>query len=103
DIAAGVQVDLAPYADGIERHLDLGQALGRAALAPELVVGRVLLDHEIEIAGLLARMLAVGGMSVDDGVLVPPIAAQEIAEHSTLIDRRAVEVVHAVEGGDACE
>src|SRR5713101_8630793 len=99
DIAPRVQIDLAPYTDRIERYLDLGQSLGRASFAPEIVVGRVLLDQQIEIAGLLTRMLAVGGMPVDDAVLVPPIAAQEIAEHSSLIDRGAIAVVHAVEGG----
>ena len=101
DVAAGVQVDLAPDADGIERHLDLVQPLGGAALAPELVVGRMLLDHQIEVVLLLARMLAVGGVPVDDAVLVPPVGAEEIAEHAALVDRGAVEVVHAVERRDA--
>src|SRR6185295_11765576 len=62
-----------------------------------------LLDQQVEIALLLARMLAVGGMAVDDAVLVPPIAAEEIAEHAALIDRGAVRIVEPVERRDALE
>ncbi len=61
----------------------------------------MLLDQQIEVAALLARMLAVGGVPVDDAVLVPPVAAEKVAEDAALIDRSAVEVVHAVERRDA--
>src|SRR5580704_14931393 len=85
DIAAGVQIDLAPDADRIERHLDLVQTLGGTALAPEIVVGRMLLNEQVQIASLLARLFAVGRMAIDDAVLVPPIAAEEIAQNAALI------------------
>ena len=103
DIAAGMQIDLAPDADRIERHLDLIEMLGGGPLAPEIVVGRMLLDAQIEIVGLLARKFAVGRMAVDDAVLVPPIGAEEIAEHAALIDRGAIRIVEPVEGADAGE
>src|SRR5215468_4123775 len=77
------------------------QPFGGAALAPEIVVGRVLLTQQINIAELLARLLAIGGMSVDDAVLVPPITAEEVSEYSALIHRSAIGIVHAVEGRDA--
>src|SRR6202030_1548561 len=101
DIAAGVQIDLAPDADRIERHLDLVQTLGRAALAPEIVVGRVLLDEQVQIAFLLARRLPVGRMAIYDAVLVPQIAAEEIAQNAALVDRGAIRIVEPVESGDA--
>ena len=101
DIAAGMQIDLAPDADRIKRHLDLLEPLGGRALAPERVIGRMLLQEEVQIAGLLARMLAVRRMAIDDAVLVPPIAAEEIPQHAALIDRGAVGIVEPVEGGDA--
>src|SRR5580704_7439298 len=103
DIAAGVQIDLAPDADRIERYLDFVQTFRSAALAPKFVVGRVLLDEQVQIAGLLARMLTVGRMAVDDAVLVPPIAAEEIAQNAALVDRGAIGIVEPVEGGDASE
>ena len=59
--------------------------------------------QQIQIAGLLARMLAVGRMAIDDAILVPPIAAEEIAQHAALIDRGAIGIVEPVEGGDAGE
>ena len=46
-------------------------------------------------------MLAIGGMSVDDAVLVPPITAEEVSEYSALIHRSAIGIVHAIEGRDA--
>ncbi len=103
DVAARVEIDLAPDRDRVERHLDLVEPLGRRALAPEIIVGRVLLDQQIEVAGLLARRGAVGRMAVDDAVLVPPVGAEEIAEDATLVDRGAVGIVEPVEGGDAGE
>ena len=103
DIAAGVQIDLAPDAHRIERHLDLVQPLSRAALAPERVIGGMLLQQQIQIAILLARMLAVRRMTIDDAILVPPIASEEIAENAALINRGAVWIVQAVERGDAGE
>src|SRR5579862_6773244 len=39
DIATGVQVDLAPDADRVERHFDLMQPFGRATLTPKIIVG----------------------------------------------------------------
>src|SRR6516165_6376673 len=101
DIAPRVQIDFAPHADGIERHLNLMQPFGGAALAPEIIVGRMLLNQKINVAELLARLLAVGGMPVDDAVLVPPITAEEVSEYSALIHRSAIGIVHAVEGRDA--
>ena len=98
-----MQIDLAPDADRIKRHLDLAQMLGGGPLAPECIVGRMLLDQQIEIAILLTRMFAVGRMAIDDAVLVPPIAAEEIAEHAALIDRGAIRIVEPVEGADAGE
>ena len=103
DVAARVQIDLAPDRDRVERHLDLVEPLGRGALAPEIVVGRMLLQQEIEVALLLARRRAVRRMAVDDAVLVPPVGAEEIAQDSALIDRGAVGIVQSVEGGDAGE
>src|SRR5262249_27757851 len=103
DLAARVQIDLAPHADRIERHLDLVQALRRAALAPETVVGRMLVDEQVEVAGLLASVLAVRWKAVDDAVLVPPVAPEEIAKNAALVDRRAVGIGEAVERGDAGE
>src|SRR5580704_16006538 len=103
DIAASVQIDLAPDADRIKRHLDLVQSFRRAALAPKIVVGRMLLNEQVQIAALLARMLAVGRMAIDDAVLVPPIAAEEIAQNAALIDRSAIRIVQPVESGDAGE
>ena len=85
DIAPRVQIDLAPHADRIKRHLNLIQPFGGAALAPEIIVGRMLLNQKINVAELLARLLAVGGMPVDDAVLVPPITAEEVSEYSALI------------------
>ena len=42
-------------------------------------------------------------MAIDDAVLVPPIAAEEIAQNAALIDRGAIRIVQPVEGGDAGE
>src|SRR5262245_17147494 len=74
--------------------------LGSAALAPESVVSRMLLEQQVQIAGLLMRMLAVGGVAVDDAVLIPPITAEEIAEDAALIDRGAIRIVQPVESSD---
>ena len=63
----------------------------------------MLLDEQVQIAGLLARRFAVGRMAIDDAVLVPPIAAEEIAQNAALIDRGAIRIVEPVEGGDAGE
>ena len=103
DIAAGVQIDLAPDPDRIKRYLDFVQTLGGAALAPKIIVSRVLLNEQVQIAGLLARRFAVGRMAIDDAVLVPPIAAEEIAQNAALVDRGAIRIVQPVEGGDAGE
>src|SRR5262245_53677636 len=48
DVAARVQIDLAPDADRIEGHGDLMQALPRAARAPALALHRVPGDHTVE-------------------------------------------------------
>src|SRR5271166_4260247 len=48
-------------------------------------------------------MFAIGRVTIDDAVLIPPIAAEEITEHAALIDRGAIRIVQAVEGGDAGE
>src|SRR5581483_11773766 len=103
DVAACMQVDLAPHADRIERHLDLMQPFGGAALAPEIVVGRMLRQEQVEVAILFARMFAVGRIAIDDAILVPPIAAEEVAQNAALIDRGAVWIVEPVKGGDAGE
>src|SRR5579871_2311067 len=42
-------------------------------------------------------------MAIDDAVLIPPIAAEEIAEDAALIDRRPIRIVEAVESGNAGE
>src|SRR5271169_6968243 len=42
-------------------------------------------------------------MAIDDAVLVPPIAAEKIAEHAALIDRGAIGIVEPVERGDTGE
>jgi hypothetical protein len=63
----------------------------------------MLLQQKIEIAGLFARMLAIGRMAIDDAVLISPIAAEEIAKDPALINRGAVRVVQAIESGDTGE
>src|SRR5262249_29524592 len=40
-------------------------------------------------------------MPIDDAILIPPIAAEEIAEDAALIDRGAIRIIQAVEGRDA--
>src|SRR5207248_1058580 len=41
------------------------------------------------------------GMAIDDAILIPPIAAEKIAENAALIDGGAVRIVQPIERGDA--
>src|SRR5262249_62233960 len=74
------------------------QPFGGAALAPEIIVGRVLLNQQINIAELLARLLAIGGIWVDDAVLVPPITAEEVSGDPPLKNRSPKGVVQPTKG-----
>jgi len=96
-----MQIDLAPDADRVKRNFDLVQMLRSAAFAPEFVIGGMPLQQEIQIACLLARGFAICRVAIDDAILVPPIAAEKIAQYAALINRSAIGIVQSIEGGDA--
>ena len=103
DVAARMEIDLAPDAHRVERHGDLVQSLPGAARAPEFVVGRMRADHRIEVGFLHARRGAVRRKAVDDAVLVPPVAGNELARDAAGVAGGAVGIVEAVVGAEARE
>src|SRR6476620_10962140 len=77
------------------------QPLRRAARLPEIVVARMGADERVEVGVLPARLGSVGGMLVDDAVLVPPVAGEELPRDAAVVAGGAIEVVQAVVRGKA--
>src|SRR5438552_17405909 len=59
--------------------------------------------QRIEIGFLHPRLRAVGGKTVDDAVLVPPVAREELPGDAALVARGAVGIVQSVVGAKARE
>ena len=70
DVAAQVQTHLAPMPDRQHRHLDLAEPFERGALAPPVVVERVLGDGADEIEAHRRTSRSAGGAMLVVGAQV---------------------------------
>ena len=95
-----MQLHLRPDAARVERDLDAVEHLPGTALAPEIVIGRMRGNHLRQIGFLIARR-AAGGEAVDEAVLVPPVAGEEIARDAAVIGAGAVKIRQTVMRRDA--
>ncbi len=95
DVAARVQLHLAPDPARIERHLDAIEHFEGAAFAPERVIGRMLGEHAREVGVLIARR-AARRIAIDETVLIPPVTGKEIARDAAMVGAGAVGVRQSV-------
>jgi hypothetical protein len=103
DVAGAMQIHLRPDADREQRHLDLVELLGGAALLPPFVIKRMHLHVVEEIVRQVARMIAVGRIEIRHAdARIEPVG-EEIALDAAGIAHEAIGIVEPVIGAETGE